>query len=626
MPFIFVPSQNDKVFYFIISLENGKDVESLVQRGEPFVSSNLNGINLHHGQEITQIREQNAYFEPTLNKESEMAMNTSMESSSSIKRRKLKSKVWEDFIKYEDKEKKEWAKCKHCEKVFVGSSKSGTTHLNNHLKSCQGLRTLGGVADKGKMKSVIGPNLNGSELVSRIIKYGLNDIKDDILVIYEQKKCNFHGYLDKLPSHFSVTIEWWDAFWYLRIWFVDDSWELRNMIINFNNRGDVYELVKSVLMDWNIHRKICSVIISCHHPLIYVEQNENLKNWLKEQGSVPFIVASYLHEFAFSEIQANLSFHKLKEISPNKILTKASDLQSYVSKSSNDLSFNNAVTEATSKGKIVTSQSVPQTSCQDESLFEWVVGCKEVFCELEHRYPDFKSMNFTKEEWDDATLMYGCWQVMKDLKKEIDSLLDASKTVNVYFSIFCYFFLRFDQLRKSDNSYLHTIASCCLEHVECWEYCGLVKEVIILDPRCKRETLESYYKMIYGNDAEACFDKMIDDVKNFFSNCVKGISSSCSSHDYNTTLESELDSYLKEKHPEDEGLDVLQWWHDKSLIYPTLARIACYFLSISIKTPDLDLDDSLRGEIDDILLGSLDDDLKYKLACTKIWLNTSENN
>ncbi|XP_031277061.1 zinc finger BED domain-containing protein RICESLEEPER 1-like [Pistacia vera] len=149
-----------------------QEIESLAQQGEVSVSSNVDGTNLQCRQEIIQISEENAYFGPTLNQEIEIVMNPNIDNTSSAKRRKLKSKVWEDFKKYEGINGKEWAKCKHCKKDFVGSSKSGTTHLRNHLKSCPGIKNLGGGVEKAKEKSVIDPELNGSDLVLKIIKYG----------------------------------------------------------------------------------------------------------------------------------------------------------------------------------------------------------------------------------------------------------------------------------------------------------------------------------------------------------------------------------------------------------------------------------------------------------------------
>jgi hypothetical protein len=50
-------------------------------------------------------------------------------------KRKLKPAVWEDFHKIEVDGK--WkAKCKWCKKSLSAEGTSGTTHLHNHVSSC----------------------------------------------------------------------------------------------------------------------------------------------------------------------------------------------------------------------------------------------------------------------------------------------------------------------------------------------------------------------------------------------------------------------------------------------------------------------------------------------------------
>ncbi|KAL9436821.1 hypothetical protein AB3S75_022797 [Citrus x aurantiifolia] len=68
-----------------------------------------------------------------------------------IKRRKLKSKVWDEFTKYRGEDGIEWAICSLCEKKFDGSSKKGTTHLKNHLVRCRAkIKFKGGGRDTDK--------------------------------------------------------------------------------------------------------------------------------------------------------------------------------------------------------------------------------------------------------------------------------------------------------------------------------------------------------------------------------------------------------------------------------------------------------------------------------------------
>ena len=65
---------------------------------------------------------------------------SAIQSGESSKRRRLVSKVWNDFERVEvDGERR--ALCKGCRKHFSGSSKSGTTHLKNHLQRCSALKS-----------------------------------------------------------------------------------------------------------------------------------------------------------------------------------------------------------------------------------------------------------------------------------------------------------------------------------------------------------------------------------------------------------------------------------------------------------------------------------------------------
>lgn len=55
--------------------------------------------------------------------------------TTSQKKRKLRSAVWNDFERICD-DGQITATCKHCKKSLLGSSKSGTSHLKKHLEHC----------------------------------------------------------------------------------------------------------------------------------------------------------------------------------------------------------------------------------------------------------------------------------------------------------------------------------------------------------------------------------------------------------------------------------------------------------------------------------------------------------
>ncbi|XP_031250760.1 zinc finger BED domain-containing protein RICESLEEPER 1-like [Pistacia vera] len=610
----------DEIITYLQSLQQQiKEIESLAQRGEAHVSSNINTTDLHHGQEITQIREQN--------KEIEMVMNKDVENSSCSKR-KRRSKVWEDFTYSVGKDGKEWAQCNHCKRKFDGSSKSGTTHLKNHLKSCPVLKNPSGVSDKAKEKSVIDLELNGSDLLQKIIKYRLECIKDDILNVYQEEKDKLRGYLDKLPCRLNVTIQRDDfGGWSMKIWFINDSWELKNWIICFGEYNhDFVESVKSWLVDWNIDKKISAIRVG-HFDDFEEKEEENICNWLNERGSLSFTGICLSVSSLLQRIKIDIHLIWLANNLRQDISTKLDKLSDYVR--TNEIKFQSAIEKAVSMGKTVTSEPAPPSRVGRKYVIEWAMRCKEAFCVLEDIDPDFKSINFIKEDWDETTLLYNSWKMLNDWRKDVDNLLyPKHKTANEYFPMICQIFSKLVQMGKSDNRYICDIASHFRNNFdECWNNSKLVLvTTVILDPRFKMDFIvEKFYKEMYGNDANACRSKIIDDITNIFNKYAKKTNNSMSS----SSQESELNCYLSDsKCHSDEGFDILKWWRLNSSTYPTLVRMARDFLSIPIFV--IDEDDSFSDEVTNVhdCLKNLndDDDFKCKFACTRFWLNNLENN
>jgi hypothetical protein len=57
-------------------------------------------------------------------------------SLTSVEKRRLKSKVWEEFTKVFRDGKVQAAVCKHCESSLSAKTTGGTSHLKRHLQSC----------------------------------------------------------------------------------------------------------------------------------------------------------------------------------------------------------------------------------------------------------------------------------------------------------------------------------------------------------------------------------------------------------------------------------------------------------------------------------------------------------
>ncbi|KAJ0035879.1 hypothetical protein Pint_25843 [Pistacia integerrima] len=600
----------------------GREIESLAQLGEVPVSSDVNGTDMQRGQEISPTREQNAYVGPTPNQEN----------TSSAKKRKLKSKVWEDFTKYKKDDGEERAECKHCNKDFVGSSKSGTTHLHNHLKSCRGLRNPVGVVNREKEKSLIDPESNGSDWVLKVIKYGPNGIRDDIFNIYEQETDKLRGYLHKLSCRFNVTIEKIEYLWFLIIWFIDDSWELKMVYFLLEGREEVEETelqeieleedqihvieleedqihvierVKFCLEDWNIDKKVCSVVGDSVFIAECGKVIEDINSWLNERGSFPVIQSFLLIIFSLSRTG--------KKVGESYMSDKAFKIWDYCRTSSNVNKFQDVAEKALFKGKTVTSLSVPSCWLFDGNMLEWVLGCKEAFSELNDIDPDFKSINFIEKEWNEATLIYYIgWKVFDDLYRDFEP---TNKTANGYFPIFSDIMLKLVQLGESDDHNVSSFASKWREELEeYWNNSNLILVItVILDPRFKMDIVKQFYEKIYGNDANEYLKKIIDDVTNIYNKYAGSTDNNI------VTSESELDRYLKDsKCPPGEAFNILDWWRVESRTYPTLAKIARDVLPIPVAV--LGHSSLLRG-VKNAINANIEADLQVALACTNVWLN-----
>jgi hypothetical protein len=190
-------------------------------------------------------------------------------------KRKLTSKVWNDFTKVWDGGK--WkAKCTHCDRKLSATSRNGTSHLKTHLKSCiynnkkpgdkiqSNLRF--GTTEKGTVaveNYVFDQEVARRALYSMIVlhEYPLsivdhhgfrkfvsalqplfkmgtrNTIRKDILSFYEGEKRKARIFLQRTNCRVAITTDLWTAdnqkrgYMAVTGHFVDDSWTLKSCIL-----------------------------------------------------------------------------------------------------------------------------------------------------------------------------------------------------------------------------------------------------------------------------------------------------------------------------------------------------------------------------------------------------------
>ncbi|KAJ4723582.1 Zinc finger BED domain-containing protein RICESLEEPER [Melia azedarach] len=304
-----------------------------------------------------------ASLEPTRNHDNGIE-NRNQQSSSPTKRRKLTSKVWKHLTRYSGKDGKVRALCKYCKKDFDGSSKNGTTHLNNHLKRCRSSRNEDGLgetlayhdngdeshsahgqeiaeireqdahfetainldnsemenagndvdnslgAERRKLRSRASQDFIGYEaetgmewaqlvinqhqmnrrsVTRAIIKHGfstLNSIKSDIFFVYQEEREKLCRYFLKLSCRFSIAVKCFEDYILAVLYFIDDSWKLKRKILNFQRASDYYfsDVLKDCLSDCKIDKNICSIVATIDDG----NKTAAINKWYKKEASLPF--------------------------------------------------------------------------------------------------------------------------------------------------------------------------------------------------------------------------------------------------------------------------------------------------------------------------------------------------
>ncbi|KAK6266560.1 hypothetical protein QUC31_017397 [Theobroma cacao] len=564
------------------------------------------------------------------------------------KRRKLVSKVWEHFTKFEENAL-QWAECKYCNKKFTGSSKSGTTHLKNHLERCpikkikfptqisSDLTSPG--ANEGN--SIFDPERTRLEFATTIIKnqclldvvedecyknflrtlqpmfelQSRESILSDIDRIYKEEKKKLRQYFDQLGCNYSLAIRFGEdnlkknVYCCLVAYFINDDWELKKNIIAFKLLDRVYDsqtvsgIIRSSLLEWNISKKICSITVNS------LGLSDDIVEQIKENCLPAVGQASLPSGGCYNS--CTLIEDGLHEI--DDLLLKIRKLIEYVSeKPSERLKFQDAVNQL----KLLGGKSRDDCPLRLDSGFEmldWALESREVFFQVEQSDDNF-GIILSKEEWDKALLMHSC------LKESLSCFggIEQSLTANVYFPKLCGMYRKFLQLEKTNYPCMKLMK---MKFDNYWTTHHLVFAIAtVLDPRLKFKFVEVMYGEIYGRNSKMelnKFHKLLMDVYDNYANeldnqisptAIFGDSSCSTTQSADDSIlksfwryaskkklddvaswKSELDCYLEEPllvplDNNDEFFDILDWWRSNTLKFPRLGRMARDILAIRVST------------------------------------------
>ncbi|KAK8307869.1 hypothetical protein V6Z12_D02G015300 [Gossypium hirsutum] len=529
------------------------------------------------------------------------------------KQRKSWSKVWVDFDKFEE-QGKQVAKCKHCLKVFTGSSKSGTTHLNNHSKVCPGKK-------KTKSRKPVDTSKRSHlDLVKMVIKHQYPlalpkfefQSRDKLLSdFYKEKKREVRQGFDKLACKFNLRVTLWKnglektAYCCLIAHFIDDDWKLKMKILAFKTLKHIYdtmalsEIIQRIVSEWNLDEKIYSITMD--DPSLNEEMFQQIKETcVRDQGSLS---------------SAHCILHKFRE-----------SIEYVTETTHGRLKFQEAVDQVKLQG----GKSLDDLSFKLESEFDILASAlksREIFCQLEQIDGNFK-LNPSMEEWEKAIALKSCLKCFNDIKRT------QSITVSLYFPMLCDIYKKFLQLEKSNHSFL-TLMKRKFDRY--WSLCNLELAVAsVLDPRLNFKIVELSYNVIYGHDNKMQlneFHKVLTDVyckytngtrNSIASTSVLGDSNSLTTETANDCILDSFNNFLPSWNTIILLFYTLPHNSVNSLRLPTLAKMARDHLAmlVSVSMPC----SVVSARITHSSYNSLDPDSMEALVCSQNWLETLKEN
>lgn len=283
----------------------------------------------------------------------------------------------------------------------------------------------------------------------------------------------------------------------------------------------------------------------------------------------------------------------------------------------------------------------------------------EVFKRLTQREPQYKSLP-SDDDWKMATEI--C-EKLEIFYKVTELFLGTQyPTSNVYFPKVCEIRLALNEWIFSSNSTIQGMADSMIPKFE--KYWGMINGVmaigVILDPRLKMKLLNYFFPLMYGSESTNQLNKvtkLLEDLVSEYqsrekrttsistsSSIVSGLDNNGGKVDWSSDflkyvqetssgdcVKSELDLYLEEpvlfNQSNISNFDILGYWKNIGVKYPTLQRIAKDFLAIPISTVASESAFSIGGQFLTPHRSKLNEDTVEALMCSQDWLrNEIEGN
>ncbi|KAJ4772136.1 Zinc finger BED domain-containing protein DAYSLEEPER [Rhynchospora pubera] len=459
------------------------------------------------------------------------------------KQKKLTSEAWKWFDRedvervVDGKKVKVVATCKICKRLFDGSSKGGTTHLLNHIRSKhetqKGQKELNAtwvgeeqkleafIYDEGVSKKKLALAISMHEYPFSIVQheffvdfvkslrpsFPMNSrvtYRSEILEIFKEKNDQLYSLLGSLSCRLSATMDLWTSrhnksYMCITVHFIDVSWNVQKRILRFklsDGRHTGLNLAEAVMMslfDWNVDGKMFSLTLDndSANGLCVIEMIRRLNdNQALCCGGRFFHVRCAAHIINLV-VQAGI----------NAIKQSIENVRGAVNKIKNspllEEEFRRRATEVgldSSKGlssDVSTRWNSTYFMLRDALYFR--NAFKRMHSVDPTRFADLQS----NEPWDEVSALCKCLRIFHLITELFSGT--SYPTSNLFFIKFSEIKLKIEGWCKSKNT---TIANMALvmkiEFAKYWEKTNMMLAIAcFLDPRYKMGMIEYYYPRFY---------------------------------------------------------------------------------------------------------------------------------
>ncbi|KAL4373548.1 hypothetical protein AHAS_Ahas05G0092800 [Arachis hypogaea] len=401
--------------------------------------------------------------------------------------------------------------------------------------------------------------------------------------------------------------------------FIDDDWNLQNRLVRFayvpapHTAEVLSDVLVNSLYDWNIDRKLSTLTVdncSTNDAMIHLVLDKiSPSNFVKRGEFFHMRCCAHIVNLIVKD-GMNAIYGSIEKIRDS--------VSFWVATPKREEKF-----EETCRQLNINYRRKLALDCRTRwnstyLMLTSALPYREVFERLRHRESLYKVVP-SDDEWEMANELVDKLEVFYSVTELFSGTLYP--TTNLYFPKVCEMRLNLNEWLLSPNEMIHRMATNIISKFE--KYWDQINEVMavgaILDPRVKRRATNddsSAFTLNVGHDEGSSKRKF----NSIYLQFVEDTSEDC-------VAKTELDFYLEESVMVDKAnlkkFDILGYWKNIGVKYPTLQKIARDFLAIPISTVASESAFSTGGRVIHAHRNKLDCELVEALICTQHWIHSS---